>query len=381
MIPPLTAKATYLEVYAILACIVLVILIQMLRDGEATSLLHRIFIAMVSCVAVNIVVEAATWVLDGVPGKGIHHLLLWLNGINIVLLVIPSLLWVCYIVYYVTRDTRHLRHLAAPLGAALAYVIVLVASTSANGLLFTIDSLNTYHRGPWFLYPPVAGYIALAYATAVVIAHARRVGRRELLPLLGFIVLPISGVIAQSLIYGLSSIQAGIVLGLLLVYISLQSQLRDTDYLTGLANRRQLDAVVERVVANPHPRQSTALLMIDVDDLKVINDTWGHIMGDRAIEHCAAILRKCFHYDDTVARYAGDEFVVVLRLQRSEDIDAVMERFATTAQKMATPEGAPFALTISVGYALFPSPGVQTATDLYQLADRRMYEAKHRDRQ
>ena len=376
----LTSKTTYVEVYAILACIVLVILIQMLRDGEATNVLHRIFVAMVSCVTVNIGVEAATWLLDGVPGRGIHLLVMLSNAANIVLMIVPSLLWLCYIIYYVTRDVQCLRRLIAPLGTALAYVIFLAASAPANGLLFTVDSLNTYHRGPWFLHPPLVGYTALACAAAVVIFNARRIPRREMFPLLGFLVLPLLGSILQSLVYGLSTTQAGTVLGLLLIYVSLQSQLRGTDYMTGLANRRQLDAVVERVVANPQPRQPTALLMIDVDDLKSINDTWGHVMGDRAIEQCAAILRKCFHYDDTVARYAGDEFVVVLKLQYPGDITTVMERLVQTARRMATPEGAPFALTISVGYALFPSAGVQTASDLYRLADRHMYEAKHRDR-
>lgn len=376
----LTAKATYIEVYAILACIVLVILIEMVRVGEATSILHRIFISMVCCVGLDITLEAASWLLDGVPGIGVHRLLIWLNGSDIVLLVVPSLLWLCYIVYYVTREARHLWHLAVPLGVALAYVVSLVASTPANGLLFTIDELNTYHRGPWFQQPPAIACVALICATAVVIMHARRIGRHELVPLIGFLLLPLSGMIAQSLVYGLSSTQAGMVMGLLLVYVSLQSQLRATDYLTGLANRRQLDAVVERVVANPRSIQPTALLMIDVDDLKSINDTWGHVMGDRAIEHCAAILRKCFHYGDTVARYAGDEFVVVLRLEHPEDISAVMERLTATAHNMAKPDGAPFSMTISVGYALFPSPDVQTASDLYQLADRHMYAAKHRER-
>ena len=101
-------------------------------------------------------------------------------------------------------------------------------------------------------------------------------------------------------------------------------------------------------------------------------------MGDLAIRQCAAILRRCFHYDDTVARYAGDEFFVVLRLEHPEDIAAVLQRLDETARRMATPEGAPFSITISVGYALYPSPGITTVKDLYRAADRSMYEAKHR---
>ncbi len=376
----LTAKSTYVQVYATLACVVLIILIRMLRDGEATSVLHGIFVAMVSCVIVSIGMEAATWLLNGVPGTGVHRLLFVVNAAYIILEVVPSLLWLCYIVYYITRDPRFLRRLILPLGTALGYVIILAVSAPANGLLFTVDPLNSYHRGPWFLHPMVVGFTALACATAVLIFNARRVPRRELFPLLGFLVLPVAGATLQALVYGLSSMQEGTVLALLLVYVYLQSWLRGTDYLTGLANRSQLDVVVKHVVANPQPRQPTALLMIDVDHLKSINDTWGHDMGDRAIQQCAAILRKCFHYDDTVARYGGDEFVVVLKLQREGDITAVMQRLAETAKRMATPEGAPFVLTLSVGYALFPSAGIRSASDLYKLADGHMYEAKNRAR-
>jgi diguanylate cyclase (GGDEF)-like protein len=374
----LTTRPLYIELYAILALVVLIILVEMLRDTAARSVLQRIFLAIVSCVAINIGVEATTWLLHGVPGKAVHSIVALSNGANIVLIVMPSLLWLCYVVYYVTRDVRHLRRLAVPLTMAVGYVIVLAVSAPANGLLFTVDALNVYHRGPWFLQPPLIAYAALVGATVFLILNAYRVPKRQLLPLLAFPILPTIGGLFQNAVYGLSSAQAGTVLGILLVYMSLQSQLRGTDYLTGLANRWQLDAVVQRVVANPDARHPTALLMIDVDNLKVINDTWGHVMGDRAIEQCAAILRKCFHYDDTVARYAGDEFMVVLRLDHADAIQSVLARLAETAERMATPEGAPFRVTISVGYALFPSAGIRTVSDFYKAADNSMYEAKRR---
>ncbi len=374
----LTTTPLYLELYAVLAGIVLIILVQMLRDTEARSILQRIFIAIVWCVAVNIVAEATTWLCDGVPGEVMHYVVEISNAVSVVLLILPSLLWLCYVVYYVTRDTRQLRRLALPLVVGTGYIVVLAASAPANGLLFTVDTLNFYHRGPWFLQPPLIAYSAVAGATVFLILNAHRIPRRQLAPLLTFSIPPFLGALCQTFVYGLSSTTAGTVLGLLLVYINLQGQLRGTDYMTGLANRWQLDAAVQRVVANPDPRRPAALLMIDVDNLKSINDTWGHVMGDKAIEQCAAILRRCFHYDDTVARYAGDEFMVLLRLDHPENIQPVLTRLADTARRMATPGGAPFTMTISVGYALFPSPGITTAMDFYEAADRSMYEAKRR---
>ena len=373
----LNAASLYMELYAILACIVLIMLGDMLRSPEKNTL-YQIFTIMLRCMLADICAEAAGWLANGHGGAFPRAVVTLAEGAVMVLTVTMSLLWLGYVVYYVTRDGQLLRRYAVPAGVLLAGVTLLTATAPLNGWVFTVDAGNAYHRGPLFLVHALLAYGALAYATVFVLRNAYRIPRRQLVPLLAFPLLPIIGGILQTAFYGLSTTEAGMVLGLLLVYVSLQSLLKGTDYMTGLANRRQLDAVMERVVANPQPAHPTAVLMVDVDNLKAINDTWGHDMGDLAIRQCAAILRRCFHYDDTVARYAGDEFFVVLRLERPEDITAVLARLDETARRMATPEGAPFSISISVGCALYPSPGITTVKDLYRAADRSMYEAKRR---
>ncbi|HOV50758.1 MAG TPA: diguanylate cyclase [Candidatus Cryosericum sp.] len=373
----LNAASLYMELYAILACIVLIMLGDMLRSPEKNTL-YQIFTIMLRCMLADICAEAAGWLANGHGGAFPRAVVTLADGAVMVLTVTMSLLWLGYVVYYVTRDGQLLRRYAVPAGVLLAGVTLLTATAPLNGWVFTVDAGNAYHRGPLFLVHALLAYGALAYATVFVLRNAYRIPRRQLVPLLAFPLLPIIGGVLQMAFYGLSTTEAGTVLGLLLVYVSLQSLLKGTDYMTGLANRRQLDAVMERVVANPQPAHPTAVLMVDVDNLKAINDTWGHDMGDLAIRQCAAILRRCFHYDDTVARYAGDEFFVVLRLERPEDITAVLARLDETARRMATPEGAPFSISISVGCALYPSPGITTVKDLYRAADRSMYEAKRR---
>ena len=353
----LNAASLYMELYAILACIVLIMLGDMLRSPEKNTL-YQIFTIMLRCMLADICAEAAGWLANGHGGAFPRAVVTLAEGAVMVLTVTMSLLWLGYVVYYVTRDGQLLRRYAVPAGVLLAGVTLLTATAPLNGWVFTVDAGNAYHRGPLFLVHALLAYGALAYATVFVLRNAYRIPRRQLVPLLAFPLLPIIGGVLQMAFYGLSTTEAGTVLGLLLVYVSLQSLLKGTDYMTGLANRRQLDAVMERVVANPQPAHPTAVLMVDVDNLKAINDTWGHDMGDLAIRQCAAILRRCFHYDDTVARYAGDEFFVVLRLERPEDITAVLARLDETARRMATPEGAPFSISISVGCALYPSPGI-----------------------
>ena len=373
----LHATPVYIELYTVLACIVLIMLGDMLRSREKNTL-YRIFTVMLWCMLVNVCMDAAGWLANGREGALLRTVVTVADGAAMVFTVAMSLLWLAYVLYYVTRDGHVLRHYAVPAGIVLGGVAVLMATAPLNGWAFTVDASNVYHRGPLFLVHALLAYGALVYATVFVLRNAYRIPRDQIVPLLSFPLLPLAGGVLQSAIYGLSTTEIGMVLGLLLVYVSLQSLLKGTDYMTGLANRRQLDAVLERTVANPQPAHPTAVLMVDVDNLKAINDTWGHDMGDLAIRQCAAILRRCFHYDDTVARYAGDEFFVVLCLERPGDITAVLQRLDETAQRMAAPEGAPFSISISVGYALYPSPGITTVKELYRAADRSMYEAKHR---
>ncbi len=370
------AKLTYLEIYAVLTCVLCVILLQTLHDGRSATVRHRLFIGMTVSAMITILTEAVAWLLDGVPGQTARSVLYAVDAIDTILTPVPAFLWLCYIAFHVTRDLWKLQRLAAVLIALFGYIGVLIVLTPAHGLLFTLDQTNRYHRGPWFWQLVLISFAVLLCSEIFILLARHRLPRRELLPLLFFPVPPVVGVLLQMRFYGLSSAQSGTVIALLLLYISLQSQLRGTDYLTGLSNRRQLDACVERIIANPHPRHPTALLMMDMDHLKSINDTWGHTVGDRAIEHCAAILRKCFHHNDIIARFAGDEFVAVLELEQADDINPIVERLMEMVERLGKPEDAPFTIRLSVGYAIYPDDGARSIVTLYHQADQRMYAVK-----
>jgi len=153
------------------------------------------------------------------------------------------------------------------------------------------------------------------------------------------------------------------------------------DALTGLPNRNLLrDRLTQAIHKAARSGQSLAVLFIDLDRLKRINDTLGHAMGDRVIalvgERIAAAVRR----GDTVARIGGDEFVALLPdLQRDDDA-------ATVAAKLRAAIGAPlqldaheFVLSASIGIALHPRDGVDAAT-LLKHADAALYRAKEEGR-
>ncbi|MEG6504782.1 PAS domain-containing protein [Nitratidesulfovibrio sp. 1201_IL3209] len=153
-------------------------------------------------------------------------------------------------------------------------------------------------------------------------------------------------------------------------------QLATTDGLTGLANRRRFLEALEHEVQR-HRRYGTplALVSIDVDRFKRVNDTWGHAVGDEVLCALAAICRAEVRDVDTVGRIGGEEFAVLLPDTAPEEAMAVAERLRVSVQAapLLTAAG-PLSVTLSLGVAA--TPPCDGADELLREADRALYRAK-----
>ena len=150
-----------------------------------------------------------------------------------------------------------------------------------------------------------------------------------------------------------------------------------TDPLTNLPNTRYLFMHLGREIARAARHKSrVALLIADLDGFKEINDTLGHHVGDRALADIAHVLRSAIRPYDICARYAGDEFVVVLSGCGAEDAERKREELQQAIDGMRFEAGGRvLPLGISVGCAVFPEDG-QTHETLLAVADSRMYKNK-----
>ena len=153
------------------------------------------------------------------------------------------------------------------------------------------------------------------------------------------------------------------------------------DALTGLPNRRLLmDRLAQAMILTKRHRDRLAIMFIDLDCFKQINDRLGHRVGDLSLQAVAERLRNALREVDTIARVGGDEFVLVLPHMASDD--AVTE----TAQKILAALSAPYlidavplVLTPSIGISIFPKDGIDEET-LISRSDAAMYRAKQRGR-
>jgi diguanylate cyclase (GGDEF)-like protein len=149
------------------------------------------------------------------------------------------------------------------------------------------------------------------------------------------------------------------------------------DFLTGLPNRMLLnDRVTQAIALAPRHKKKVALLFLDLNGFKQINDSMGHSTGDKLLQSVAKRLVDCVRNSDTVSRQGGDEFVVLLsEVEQSEDA-------AITAQRMLQKVGDPHCIdqqelrvTTSIGVSVYPDDGLDAET-LLKKADAAMYEAK-----
>jgi diguanylate cyclase (GGDEF)-like protein len=148
----------------------------------------------------------------------------------------------------------------------------------------------------------------------------------------------------------------------------------DHDALTGLANRRGLERELQRQVA--HVRRygtPSALLMLDLDHFKAVNDGSGHAEGDRLLRAVAAALVSALRTTDVVARLGGDELAVVLPGETAEEAVLVADKVLTCVRDAAAATG--HAVTASVGIAPFRATHEQ-GDDVLREADAAMYDAK-----
>ena len=152
-----------------------------------------------------------------------------------------------------------------------------------------------------------------------------------------------------------------------------------TDALTGLPNRRYFDAFCARLARRRRAEDAVGVLMIDIDRFKLLNDTFGHGVGDEVLRAVAGAIAAAVREDDVPARFGGEEFAVLLRNPSREVAVEVGERVREAVGALDLARFGVAAVSVSVGVAV-AEDGEQEITQLVELADKALYDAKRRGR-
>jgi diguanylate cyclase (GGDEF)-like protein len=357
-----------IHLFAMFVCMIMFVDTQnRINWQEYSFLLFRALLA--SCILL-LATEAASWYSSW------HWKYFW-NTICFALHPVPGYLWSLYTDYQLgaakeqLKQHRLLRFL--PLLAAEA----LVVGNAFAPVLFSVDANGAYQRESWFLLDTVLSYSYLAYALMRTYRARHRLDPVFLKPLLLFHVIPFLGGILQICLYGTGLAWPSVSLSLLVCYIYIQNRQLGLDYLTKAFNRLQIDQQLRASIQGAG-RTAISAIMVDINNFKGINDTFGHVVGDEALVHTAQLLRQSLRYDDFLARYGGDEFLILTRLDSTDALCKMVERIQKNFEQFNQSSGKPYYLTLSIGQAVYDPHSNQTPEQFLALVDQEMYREKRR---
>ncbi|HJQ01973.1 MAG TPA: GGDEF domain-containing protein [Jatrophihabitans sp.] len=278
--------------------------------------------------------------------------------------------------------------------ASTAILAALAANTSYLALMHHLPPLTSNGRTAIAALAALVIYLGLNIVLIITTVHfaVGPVPVRELLPdreeialELGTLVLGI--LTAETIIVQPWLTPLVLVVMVLLQRSSLVSQLElaaATDAKTGLLNAAAWQELAQReLIRSQHSRSPCAVMLLDLDHFKTVNDTLGHLAGDSALRSIGEALQRELRGYDAVARFGGEEFVVFLHDVGQQDAIDVAERTLSRIRNLAIggqePDGQQVPLTASIGLASYPTHG-EDLTDLLEAADVALYGAKRAGR-
>lgn len=362
------------------ALIILILLYFNIKNSSRSILFdQKLFLTLLLLTSSLLVADIVRAYVNGKVGTLMISLNIIACTLNYLSAPITSFIWTVYADYKIYEDKTRMKKnfyiLALPLVFNTFLIIANLTRGKLHGIIFSIDENNIYSRGPYFKIVMAITYGYLIYTLIKLIKNKDDIYEKNYASLIGFIIPPFLGGIIQTVFYGVRLTWISLTLSIFIIYINIQNNKLYMDILTGLFNRRKLNLYLDDIITN-NVNHLIGGIMIDLDDFKDINDTFGHIEGDRALVHVADILKENFRKEDFIARYAGDEFLIVLKVDRIEEIQDAVERLKIKLQEFNDRNIIPYKLSFSVGYDVFHSDVNITSEYFVNRVDSLMYQQK-----
>ena len=355
------------------AALVIFLFCLRVRTGESKLRAMQLFDWMLLATLVAQIAETICFLIDGKPFPGGRELQYLLNTLCTAVSPFLGLCWCLFVDYRIYRSMRHQK---VKLRLFIPYIVcmgILLVNLCGTGIVFSVSQDNVYSRGPLnFVFYIV---VALYYAQSIDISvRAKREGQTiNFFPVGVFLVPCLVGTVLQLLCYGMAFCWLAVAMALVFVHIQLQNSDTFVDEMSGLFNRKYLNYYLHQ--AKKTGNKNLHGIMVDVNDFKLINDTYGHAAGDRAIQETGTILSSALPEGGIAMRMGGDEFVVLL--SKSSDAQAAQTRqdILENVEHFNKVTDAPFRLSLSTGVARFNGANVE---EFLSELDRSMYVEKKR---
>lgn len=345
------------------------------KNRESLHTEDKVYDGIAKVNILGAVAETISFLVDGKSFIGCRQLNYISNSLCFIGTVSMGLLWCLYVNLRIYRNFKKISEkMAVVMIPWMIEVIMVLGNLIKPGIMFKVSADNVYQRTGGALAGYITLVIYLAYSLYMVY-HSRKQGvNLSYFPVFYFVCICFAGVLIQLVFYGVTS--SWLITAVTLIFTQMQSYAENIymDELSGLYNRRYLKAVLAK--RKNTDANSLYGIMMDVNDFKYINDSFGHSMGDKAISTMGNILFKSIPDAGIAIRYAGDEFIVLLTDADKPCVLATINEINKNISRFNDSKAEPFELSVSMGYTEFGKD--DNAEVFLRNMDDKMYEEKRR---
>lgn len=368
----------YLEL-SFFAIAILVVIALSMRSQDGQYLFDQeLFLMLLSICIMLLSLDALMRTLNGKPGQYIN--LLYTSAIVLYNILNPiiCMIWYYYVDYYIYGDKARITRILLPiLLPVIANAVLSIASIFSN-IYFIFEENNLYYQGRFIYVLLGICLYMISYTTVFLIQNRQKITQKEFFYFLFFAIPPSIGGLLQVIVSGVNVIWIAATLSIFIIFINIQKEQMYTDYLTGVNNRRYLDSFLNAITKNKGC-ELIAGLMIDINFFKMINDVYGHDQGDEALKHTARILKDTFRKTDFIARYGGDEFVVIMEMNEQSELTAMVQRLKENVSEFNLKKQAPYEINLSIGHDFYEKKSEVPTGEFLRKIDYLMYLDKQKN--
>lgn len=282
-----------------------------------------------------------------------------------------------YIDSFVTADDRSGRNLyinPIMIYAIFNFILVALDAHLSKGW-FLISYKTDFERGSLYMLRLFMQIMSCAIIFAFITVYKSYIHKWYVAPIQALPAIVLTGEILQYFIPYINFAYASSVFAFMVLFIYVQRRDIHMDYLTGTVNRRGIDAALRKAMADSAENPFCAV-MIDIDYFKLINDNFGHKVGDEVLEGIAAILLETFDKKDVVGRYGGDEFCIITHMTDELEIEKRIHQVKKLVEDFEWSNRGKMDLSVSAGIAVYSKEMEMHGKDFMEFVDSRMYEEK-----
>ncbi|MDD6043089.1 MAG: diguanylate cyclase [Eubacteriaceae bacterium] len=347
-----------------------------IENPENRLIGDKLFNIIITVTLFGCLIELLTFIIDGKTFTGAVSISYLLNSMCFIGTCSVGYLWCLFTDFRIYNSTLRLRRYALPVAIPLIVIVGMnIINLNGCGIIFTVSEENVYARGDMVISAYLVLFLYFFYSIFLMENSKRRGLHIRFFPVYFFVVPCMIGTVVQGCLYGITLGWTSVAVAMVLVYIQTQSLNTFVDSLSGLYNRKYMDYIIGQL------RKDSELnlygIMIDVNDFKGINDKFGHSEGDEAIRRIGRIISESVPDNGLAVRYAGDEFLVLLKTDSEEYARKTMECIKSSVERFNAATKTGFRLSFAMGCSRYDAMSDSIEVFLSDL-DRKMYDDKRR---